>query len=179
MKTILPLSRSIRLRRFRIWSVRCGYTVIPEKLKLQNSSGFFSKNNGDVYINKLWERRQAAFFNGVSYVTQRGAEAALTTAGKAECKKSIGYYLKNAGRFYKFFSDRGVRFSGGVNSPYVFAETPDKIPSERFFEALIASGLVATPGAGFGASGEYFMRYSSFCSETDAERAVKILSLFY
>lgn len=159
--------------------VRCGYTVIPVKLKLQNSSGLFSKNNGDVYINKLWERRQAAFFNGVSYITQRGAEAALTTAGKAECKKSIGYYLKNAGRFYKFFSDRGVRFSGGVNSPYVFAETPDKIPSERFFEALLASGLVATPGAGFGASGEYFMRYSSFCSEADAERAVKILSLFY
>lgn len=159
--------------------IRCGYTIIPEKLKLQCSSGLFSCKNSGVYINKLWERRQAAFFNGVSYITQRGAEAALTPEGKAECEKNIAYYLKNAGLFYKFFSGLGVRFSGGVNSPYVFAETPDKIPSERFFDALIASGLVATPGAGFGMSGEYFMRYSAFCQEADAERAVKILSLFY
>ena len=36
--------------------------------------------------NKLWLRRQSTKFNGVSYITQRGAEAIYTPEGKEQVK---------------------------------------------------------------------------------------------
>ncbi len=47
--------------------IRCGYVTIPNELKL----------NG-IKVGDMWLRRQSMKFNGVSYITQRGAEAALS-----------------------------------------------------------------------------------------------------
>ena len=44
--------------------MRCGYTVLPRELRF-----------GGVSLGKLWQRRQGCKFNGVSYLTQRGAQA--------------------------------------------------------------------------------------------------------
>ncbi|NLL08464.1 MAG: LL-diaminopimelate aminotransferase, partial [Firmicutes bacterium] len=65
--------------------VRCGYTVVPHELI-----------QGGVSLNELWLRRQSTKFNGVSYVTQRGAEAAFTPEGLEQNRTSILYYLENA-----------------------------------------------------------------------------------
>ena len=46
---------------------RCGYTVVPHALVRQG-----------VQLGRLWLRRQTTKFNGVSYLVQRGAEAALS-----------------------------------------------------------------------------------------------------
>lgn len=148
--------------------VRCGWTVIPEKLKI----------NGEN-INKLWARRQSAFFNGVSYVSQRGAEAALSKQGEVESLQNVAFYMNNAEILLRFFLKKKVLVFGGRNSPYVFAQTPNGTSSERFFDALLKCGLVATPGRGFGECGEGFMRYSSFCSLKDVLSATEILSYFY
>ena len=49
--------------------VRCGYTVVPDSLYGEYSSG------EKVALNMLWSRRQTTKFNGASYISQRGAEA--------------------------------------------------------------------------------------------------------
>lgn len=70
--------------------IRCAYTVIPKELY-----GYNSKNE-IVQINKLWTRRQNTKFNGVSYITQRGAEATYLDDAQNEIKENIRYYLNNA-----------------------------------------------------------------------------------
>ena len=60
--------------------VRCSWTVIPRELE----------SNG-IKIHEMWERRQATKFNGVPYIVQRGAEAALSDKGFEECKGLVGY----------------------------------------------------------------------------------------
>ena len=37
-----------------------------------------------VSVNELWNRRHTTKFNGVSYVTQKGAEAIYSPEGKAQ-----------------------------------------------------------------------------------------------
>ncbi|MDR2686367.1 MAG: LL-diaminopimelate aminotransferase, partial [Oscillospiraceae bacterium] len=65
--------------------VRCAYTVVPKDLQI-----------GGVSVNALWSRRQATKFNGVSYITQRGAEATFAPEGRAQVQANIAYYLNNA-----------------------------------------------------------------------------------
>src|SRR4029078_8118287 len=55
---------------------RCAFTVVPKGLMAKNTSG------GRVDLHGLWNRRQSTKFNGVSYIIQRGAEAAYSEAGK-------------------------------------------------------------------------------------------------
>lgn len=49
-----------------------------------------------IQLNKLWLRRQSTKFNGVSYITQRGAEAIYTPEGKEQVKAMVKYYMDNA-----------------------------------------------------------------------------------
>ena len=79
--------------------LRCGFTIIPLEIVCSNHQ-----------INKLWKRRQATKFNGVSYPVQRAAEAALTDKGIKECmqlvcieyaRNVIGYKDANSGEFDK------------------------------------------------------------------------------
>lgn len=61
--------------------VRCGYMVIPKEVTAATLEG------ERIQLNKLWLRRQSTKFNGVSYITQRGAEAIYTPEGKEQVKK--------------------------------------------------------------------------------------------
>ena len=89
--------------------VRCAYTVVPKELK----------RNG-VSLNNLWARRQATKFNGVSYVTQRAAQAVYSDAGRREVRKIIGYYQRNARVIAEGLRGAGFQAWGGVNSPYIW-----------------------------------------------------------
>ena len=52
---------------------------------------------------------------------------------------------------------------GAVNSPYVWAKTPDGMPSWDFFDLLLdKANVVTTPGAGFGPHGEGYIRLTAF-----------------
>ena len=44
----------------------------------------YTKTGEKVAINKLWNRRQSTKSNGVSYITQRGAEAVYTKEAQEE-----------------------------------------------------------------------------------------------
>lgn len=132
--------------------VRCGYTIISEKLQFGGSS-----------VGKLWARRQATKFNGVSYITQRGAEAVFSEKGAAETMETVNFYLENAKIMVDAFNEMGIWFTGGVNSPYIWMKCPEGMNSWDYFDYLINNAeIVGTPGSGFGSNGDGYFRLTAF-----------------
>ncbi len=141
---------------------RCGWCVIPGAIRA-----------GGVPLCKLWERRQATKFNGVPYVVQRGAEAALSETGRRESMDNIAYYMKNARVICSMLKERGIFFTGGVNSPYVWMKCPGGTSSWEFFDLLLSrAAVVGTPGSGFGKCGEGYFRLTAFGSADATKEAV-------
>ena len=149
---------------------RCGYTVVPKQL-MGNSA-----NGEKVSLNKLWNRRQTTKFNGTSYVVQRAAEATYSTEGKKQVKALIGFYTENARIIREGLLKAGYTIFGGVNAPYVWAKAPVGMGSWEYFDYLLKEkNIVTTPGAGFGASGEGYVRFSAFGSRENTIEAMKRL----
>lgn len=145
--------------------MRCGWLTIPESLS---------------DIASAWKRRQATRFNGVPYIVQRAAEAALTPEGERECRSLVSYYLGNAAILAKPLKKHGIFFTGGENSPYLFARCPENAGSWDFFEHLLdTSGIVCTPGSGFGDCGEGWFRLSAFGKRKTVTEAAERLDRFF
>lgn len=135
---------------------RCGWTVIPKSLR-----------RGGESLHAMWFRRQSTKYNGTSYVIQRGAEAVFSPEGKKQVAEIIDYYMNNAHFIRKALKEAGLTVSGGENSPYIWFGTPS-VGSWEFFDRLLSeANVVTTPGAGFGPSGEGYIRLTAF---GDAER---------
>ncbi|MBG0749257.1 MAG: LL-diaminopimelate aminotransferase, partial [Planktothrix agardhii KL2] len=128
---------------------RCAFTVVPKTLTAK------AKDGSDVELWKLWNRRQATKFNGVSYIIQRAAEAVYSEAGKAQVKALIQFYMENAQIIREQLTSAGLSVYGGENAPYVWVKTPQGLSSWDFFDKLLQTcNVVGTPGSGFGAAGE-------------------------
>lgn len=150
--------------------IRCGYTVVPRKLKGINSKG------ETIALNSLWNRRQTTKFNGASYVSQRGAAAIYTEEGQRCVNDAIGYYLGNAQIIKSYMQDAGYKVFGAENSPYVWASLDNGISSwELFDEILNRHGISTTPGSGFGSAGEGYIRLTGFNSRENTFTAMKKL----
>ena len=142
---------------------RCAYTVIPKALM-----------RGGASLNAMWNRRQGTKFNGVPYVIQRAAEAALSPAGRAQSMEAVRYYLHNAQIIREGLEEAGLTAYGGVNAPYIWFRTPAGCGSWEFFDRLLHEAcVVTTPGAGFGPSGEGYIRVTAFGTEADTREAVQ------
>ena len=149
--------------------VRCGFTVIPEELEV-----------GGVKLNSLWARRQATKFNGVSYITQRAAEAVYSEEGKKQIKETLAYYQKNAKVIFEGLKDAGFECYGGVNSPYVWLRVPQGYTSWEFFDELLEKcQVVGTPGSGFGPAGEGYFRLTSFGNAEKTVEAIERIKAVY
>lgn len=147
---------------------RCAFTVVPKGLKGTTASGERQE------LHPLWNRRQSTKFNGVSYIVQRGAEAAYSSEGQEQIRTLVDFYLENAKRLREGLSQAGIEVHGGVNAPYIWLKTPDSLSSWDFFDRLLTKAhLVGTPGSGFGASGEGYFRLSAFNSRANVEQAVE------
>ncbi|QOS39248.1 LL-diaminopimelate aminotransferase [Treponema rectale] len=145
--------------------VRCSWTIIPSQLIIEGKS-----------LNQLWARRQATKFNGVPYIVQKGAEAALKEEGLRQSKETIAYYKRNAKLLTDLLTKKGVFFTGGISSPYIWMKTKDNMTSWEFFDELLSKvQIVGTPGSGFGKNGEGFFRLTAFGSYEDTLEAVKRL----
>ena len=145
--------------------MRCGFTIIPLEIVCSNHQ-----------INKLWKRRQATKFNGVSYPVQRAAEAALTDRGIKECMDNIKYYMENAKMLSELFDEKNIYYTGGKNSPYIWFKCPNDMKSWEFFDYLLKNAnVVGTPGAGFGTFGEGYFRITSFNTHEKTKEAVERL----
>ncbi len=150
--------------------MRCGYTVIPEELKVTASDG------SEVYLAQLWGRRQGSKFNGVSYPVQRAAEAVFTDEGQKQIKVNIDYYRENARMIVSTLDDMGIYYTGGKNSPYIWLKCPGGLGSWEFFDKLLEeANVVGTPGEGFGKNGEGYFRLTAF---GDRERTKQAMERF-
>lgn len=146
---------------------RCGYTVVPKIVTAK------TKDGARHPLNALWSRRHATKFNGTAYIVQRGAAAVYTEEGQREVAANIAYYMENARIIREGLLSLGLSVFGGVNAPYIWLQTPDKMPSWTFFDKLLDEAhVVGTPGAGFGPSGEGFFRLTAFGAREDTEKAV-------
>lgn len=147
---------------------RCGYTVIPKALIQKSSAG------KEMSLNKMWNRRQTTKFNGVAYVVQKGAEAVFSEEGMKEAKEMISIYRENAKIIAQTMEEMGVRYFGGVNSPYIWFECPFGMESWDFFDKMLNEiQVVGTPGAGFGKNGNNFFRLTSFNNKENTIEAMK------
>jgi LL-diaminopimelate aminotransferase len=148
--------------------VRCAFTVVPKQLKA------CTKNGRAVEVNPLWNRRHRTKFNGVSYITQAGAAAVYTAAGKKQIRRIIEIYMANAALIRNSLTKLGYEVYGGVNAPYIWLKTPDNLSSWDFFDRLLTkANIVGTPGAGFGPSGEGYLRLTAFGRGDDVKEAMK------
>ena len=147
---------------------RCAWSVFPDELTV-----------GENKLSFLWSRRQATKFNGVPYVVQRAAEAALSPEGQAQCREAIAYYMENARIIGEVLKEKGIEFTGGENSPYLWLKCPNGMKSWEFFDFLLQNAqIVGTPGAGFGEAGEGYFRLTSFGSrESTLEAAQRLKKL--
>ena len=84
------------------------------------------------------------------------------------------YYMENARLLGKALTESGIEFFGGTHAPYLWFRCPRGMDSWQFFNFLLENcGIVGTPGAGFGAAGEGFFRFSSFARREDILEAIE------
>lgn len=137
---------------------RCSYTVVPKECVGYGLDG------KEYSFNELWNRRQCTKFNGTPYIVQRAAEAIYSEAGREQVRQIIDYYKTNATIIRNALISKGYTgVYGGIDSPYVWVKTPEGTDSWSFFDYLLKEkAIVSTPGAGFGSSGEGYIRLTAF-----------------
>jgi LL-diaminopimelate aminotransferase len=148
--------------------VRCAYSVVPKALRA------YTKAGAAVEVNPIWKRRHCTKFNGVSYVTQAGAAAVYTPQGQKQIRRTIDVYMTNAALIRETLTKLGYEVHGGVNAPYIWLKTPDGMGSWDFFDRLLEkANVVSTPGVGFGAAGEGYLRLTAFGTPENVKEALE------
>lgn len=147
---------------------RFSYTVVPEELVFETSNG------GTLSLHNMWNRRQCTKFNGTPYIIQYAGAKVFTEEGMKECQENIGYYRENAHMIAETLEKKGISFTGGVNSPYIWFECPKGMESWEFFAYLLENAqIVGTPGAGFGENGKNYFRLTSFGKHEKTKEAME------
>ena len=146
---------------------RCAYTVVPKQLVYPDSLG------NEVRLRDLWARRVSTKFNGVSYITQRGAEAAYSEEGNRQIMDVVADYMENARIIREGLQKAGYTVFGGINAPYIWLKVPHG-DSWRFYDELLRNyHIIGTPGEGFGAAGEGFFRMTAFATRENTIKAME------
>lgn len=150
--------------------VRCGFTVMPKTLLGRTEDG------RRFPLHPLWRRRWSTKANGVSYPVQRAAEALYSLEGREQVRQLVNHYMENARILSEAARQIGLEVFGGINAPYIWAQTPDGLTSWEMFDRLLRQiHVVVTPGSGFGANGEGYFRVSAFNSRENAEEVARRL----
>ena len=150
--------------------VRCGFTVMPKSVLAR------TENGRRLPLHPLWQRRWSTKSNSVSYPVQRGAEAVYSAEGRKQCHALIEHYMGNAKILRMAAANAGLDVFGGVNAPYIWVKTPNGLTSWEMFDRMLRElNVVITPGAGFGAQGEGYIRISAFNSRENAEEVARRL----
>ena len=147
--------------------VRCAYTVVPKTLLGTTDAG------ERVPFHGLWARRQSTKYNSTPYVVQRAAAAVHSPEGRKQTGEQIAYYMENARRVREGLRSAGFGVFGGEHAPYVWVRTPQGLSSWDCFDRWLSRAhVVCTPGSGFGAAGEGYVRLSAFNSRENVEEAI-------
>jgi LL-diaminopimelate aminotransferase len=141
--------------------LHCGYTIIPKEL-----SGYSFSADKSANLNALWRKRLAIKNYTPSYIIQRGAETLFSPEGLRRIDENIDYYMTNAAILRRSLSEAGLKYWGGVNSPYLWIESPYG-SSWKFFNKLLEEcRILSSPGERFGPRGKGFVRLSSFTNQS-------------
>jgi LL-diaminopimelate aminotransferase len=147
---------------------RCAFTIVPKELRCMTDSGERKP------LHPLWNRRFCTKFNGVSYITQRGAEALYSPEGKTQVAGLVEHYMGNARILREAASECGLEVHGGTNAPYIWVRGPNALTSWQIFDKILGeANVVVTPGSGFGRAGEGYFRISAFNSRENAEEVAR------
>lgn len=145
--------------------IRCAYTVVPHQLEINK-----------IKLINIYKRLISTKFNGVSYISQRAAEALYSFDGLIQINNNINYYMNNAKIIKNKLNDLNISSFGGENSPYIWLKIPNKLSSWEFFDLLLQKcQIVGTPGIGFGSNGEGYFRLTAFNS---VENTIKAMEKF-
>jgi LL-diaminopimelate aminotransferase len=142
--------------------VRLGWSVIPKKVCFE----------GGDSVHKDFTRLITTFFNGASIIAQAGALAALSEQGISEMKRTTSFYLENALLIKKALKPKGFPIYGGENAPYLWVDFDKQNAWDLFHTLLEHTGVIATPGSGFGPQGEGFLRFTSFGAREHVLKAI-------
>ena len=147
---------------------RCAFAVVPKELTGRAADG------SAVSLHALWFRRQSTKFNGAPYVIQKAAAAVYTPDGQKQVREAIDFYMENARIIREGLAGLGLEVYGARNAPYIWVKTPKGLGSWAFFDKLLNEAhVVGTPGAGFGPSGEGYLRLTAFGQRADTVEAVQ------
>jgi len=81
--------------------------------------------------------------------------------------------MKNAELIRTALTKLGYKVYGGINAPYIWLKTPNDFGSWQFFDYLLNQAhVVGTPGAGFGPSGEGYLRLTAFAQPDNVKEAM-------
>ena len=142
--------------------LRLGFTVVPKDLKC-----------GQASLHDMWARRHGTKFNGAPYIVQRAGEAVYSQEGQQQVRQLVDYYMENARMIREGLTELGYTCFGGVNAPYIWLKTPDRMTSWDFFDHLLNTAhVVGTPGSGFGPSGEGYFRLTAFGTHENTKAAL-------
>jgi LL-diaminopimelate aminotransferase len=145
--------------------VRLAWTVIPEELQYDDASS----------VKADWNRLMTTLFNGASNIAQSGGCAVLEEKGFSEIAHLTRFYLENAAIMRQTFEGLKYEVFGGYNAPYLWVRFKGQKSWDVFQQFLERYHLVITPGSGFGAEGEGFVRFSAFGRREHIQQAMERL----
>jgi LL-diaminopimelate aminotransferase len=146
--------------------VRLGWTVIPRHLYFE----------GGQSVNHDFNRLISIFFNGASVISQAGGLAALSEEGAIEMRQTLAYYLENAYLIREVLESKGLTVYGGANAPYLWVRCGQGPSWNLFQKVLETTGVITTPGSGFGPQGEGYLRFTAFGSRSHILKAIERIS---
>ncbi len=141
--------------------LHCGYTIIPKDI-----TGYSFSADKSANLNALWRKRLGIKNYTPSYIIQRGAETLFSPEGLAWIRENIGYYLGNAAILRRALGEAGLKHWGGVNSPYLWVESPYGSSWKMFDKMLEECNIICSPGERFGPQGRGFVRFSSLANQS-------------
>jgi LL-diaminopimelate aminotransferase len=141
--------------------LNCGYTIIPKDI-----AGYSFAADRSANLNLLWRKRQTIKNYTPPYIIQKGAEALFSDEGLNGIRENVEYYMSNAEILRRSLTDAKLKFWGGVNSPYIWVESPYGSSWKLFNKLLEECHILSSPGERFGSGGKGFVRISSFANQT-------------
>jgi len=111
--------------------------------------------------------------SGVFQAVQEAAVTALS--GSQECvKKNIKIFQERRDILVKGLQGLGWEVNMPKATFYVWARIPSRLPSIKICESLLCKcGVLATPGIGFGPSGEGYLRFALTVSKKRISEAIE------
>ena len=131
---------------------------------------------GNAEMRDALMRIKSNLDSGIPQAIQYAAIQALQ--GDQDCiRESNSVYERRRDAIVPVLSEMGLRVTSPKASLYIWAGIPDGYTSAEFASALLEeTGVVVTPGTGYGKCGEGYVRVSLTASDADIEEGLARLS---